>query len=171
MAGLQCITIHWSAGTYKHGDLEHLHYHETVDGLGVLRKGKFKPEANIAPLFKGKYAAHCGGGNSNNIGFSLLGMAGYSGPSKLGKWPLTQIQCERAFKRIAELTIEHDIPIDADHVFTHYEFGRRHPGTSSAGKIDIVHLPPWPKVKRDEVGDFIRSKVLWYRDKIVQASA
>ena len=48
---------------------------------------------------------------------------------------------------------------------THYEFGLKNPKTTSAGKIDIIYLPPYPWVSKDEVGSFIRSKIKWYKLK------
>ena len=49
---------------------------------------------------------------------------------------------------------------------THYEFGRKNPKTSSAGKIDIVYLPAYPNILQEELGDFIRNKIKWYFSKI-----
>lgn len=48
---------------------------------------------------------------------------------------------------------------------THYEFGIKNPKTTSAGKIDIIFIPPYSWVAGDEVGSFIRSKIKWYKLK------
>lgn len=48
----------------------------------------------------------------------------------------------------------------------HYEFGIANPKTSSGDKIDIIFLPPYPNVAKNEVGNFIRNKAKWYFDKI-----
>lgn len=48
---------------------------------------------------------------------------------------------------------------------THYEFGKANPKTSSNGKIDITFLHPFPEIKEDEMGDFIRNKIRWYYKK------
>ena len=45
---------------------------------------------------------------------------------------------------------------------THYEFGLNNPKTSSAGKIDIIYLPPYSWVAQGDIGAFIRSKIKWY---------
>ncbi|MDD3594766.1 MAG: hypothetical protein PHX18_09115 [Candidatus Gastranaerophilales bacterium] len=37
--------------------------------------------------------------------------------------------------------------------------------TSSAGKIDIIYLPPYTDIKADDVGNFIRKKIKWYFEK------
>lgn len=96
----------------------------------------------------------------------MCGMYGYNGKPNSTKYPLRAVQVEAMFKLVAELSKKYKIPITPDTVMTHYEFGKKHPKTSSAGKIDIVYLPPYPKVKKDEVGDFIRNKVKWYLSKI-----
>ena len=49
---------------------------------------------------------------------------------------------------------------------THYEFGLKNPKTTSAGKIDIVYLPPYPQIKKQDIGNFIRNKVEWYSKKL-----
>lgn len=161
---LRYICIHWTAGAYD--NLELGHYHFTVDKAGKVHEGKLKPESNIPPLINGKYVEHCGGGNSYCIGLALIGMAGYKGPKAIGKYPLTAQQCEAGWAKVAELCRKHDIPVDAEHVFTHYEFGKNHPRTSSAGKIDIVHLPHKPELKPEEIGDYIRGKVTWYLKRL-----
>jgi hypothetical protein len=163
---LRFVCIHWTAGPYTQTDLDYFHYHYTVGADGVVSGGKFQPEDNIPPLANGKYAAHCGGGNSYCIGVSLRGMAGYEGPGKLGKYPLTEKQCEAAWAFIAKLCHEYQIPVTAAYVFTHYEFGKAHPMSDSAGKIDITWLPYGPALKPDEVGAFIRNKINWYLAKL-----
>lgn len=87
-------------------------------------------------------------------------------PLQMTKYPLTKIQCERCFKLIAELAKEYKIQITPDTVMTHYEFGLKHPNTSSAGKIDITWLPPYSWVTKSDVGSFIRSKIRWYLSKL-----
>ena len=49
---------------------------------------------------------------------------------------------------------------------THYEFGEKHPDTTSAGKIDITYIPPYSWVDKNDAGSFIRSKIKWYRNQI-----
>lgn len=82
--------------------------------------------------------------------------------SSILKYPLTKIQCERMFKFVAELSKKYKIPISSNTIMTHYEFGLKNPKTSSAGKIDIIYLPPYPDIPKNKIGDFIRSKIRWY---------
>ena len=156
------ICIHWTAGPYKRTALDERHYHFTVGADGGVAPGQFKPEANIPPLRNGYYAAHCGGGNSGCIGVALRGMAGYVGPGHVGPYPLTPTQAEAAWALVARLCREYAISVTPETVFTHYEFGRQHSASDSAGKIDITHLPFAPEIPPDAVGDYIRRKVRWY---------
>jgi hypothetical protein len=171
MSVLKKICVHWTAGSHGQSEEDYRHYHYTVGNDGAVAGGKFKPEANIPPLVNGKYAAHCGGGNSYCIGVSLRGMAGYQGPGSVGKYPLTEPQCEAGWKLVAKLCHEYGIPVNPDTVFTHYEFGRKNPASDSAGKIDITFLPHAPSMKPDEVGDYIRCKVQWYLAKLKEGIA
>lgn len=93
-------------------------------------------------------------------------MCGFSSRNNVGKYPLTKVQCEAAFKLIAEVAKEYGLKINPQTVMTHYEFGLKHRNTSSCGKIDIIYLPPYPHVEQNEVGDFIRSKARWYKTKL-----
>jgi len=126
--------------------------------------GKFKPEDNIN-CRDNRYAMHTGGGNTGAIGVALCGMLGFHSSERLGDFPLQLQQCEAGFKFIAELCKKYKIPVTPQSIMTHYEFGKAHPLTSSAGKIDIVYFPPYPEVKSDEIGDFIRNKVNWYLNR------
>lgn len=160
------ICIHWTAGGLHANSTDIQHYHRMVEGDGAIVFGKFKPEANRPPLKSGEYAAHCGGGNSDTIGWALCGMAGFIGPSSPGDHQITHPQFEAACHGIAADCLRYGIPIDANHVYTHFEFGKRNPATSSNGKIDIIYLPPFPHLKPSEVGDFFRNKINWYAQKI-----
>lgn len=160
------ICIHWTAGTLHANAIEIQHYHRLVEGDGAVVLGKRKPETNIPKngkyLTDEDYAAHCGGGNSWAIGWALCGMAGFKNAKEPGKYPITHVQFEAACHGIASDCLRYDIPIDADHVYTHYEFGLKNPHTPSKGKIDIIYLPPFPHLKPNEVGDFFRAKIKWY---------
>lgn len=160
------ICIHWTAGTYALSTADFTHYHYTISKEGTISGGKFRPEDNIPPLRNGKYAAHCGGGNSWCIGVALRGMAGFKNAKSVGKYPLTEKQCESGWALVARLCHEEKIPVTQDTVYTHYEYGKKHPESDSAGKIDIIFLPHQPQLKPDEVGDYIRGKVKWYLDKL-----
>lgn len=159
------IILHWTAGTYNISAHEKECYHFIVNSKGEVIPGIFKPEDNLN-CADGKYAQHTGGGNTGSIGIAMGGMYVPNGiPVKSSKYLLTKTQCERFFNLIAELCKKYNIPISADNVMTHFEFGRKHPNTSSAGKIDINYLPPYPEIRQSEVGDFIRNKAVWYFNK------
>lgn len=156
------ITYHWTAGRNKPSPHEIECYHFLIDADGNCYKGKFAPEDNIN-CYDGKYAAHCGGGNTNNIGIAFCGCYVPNGiPVKNTQFPLTRKQLERGFKLGAELCKKYDIKITKNTVFTHYEFGLKHPKTASAGKIDITYMHPFPTENKTTIGDFIRNKVKWY---------
>ncbi|MEI3255483.1 MAG: peptidoglycan recognition family protein [Candidatus Gastranaerophilaceae bacterium] len=157
------IIIHWTAGTYQPNTTDLEHYHFLIDGEGKKHNGKFKPEDN-ENCNDGKYAAHTGGGNTGAIGVSMCAMAGFNSAASCGNYPITPVQLEACFKLCAELCKKYNIPVE--NVWTHYEFGINHPDTTSHGKIDIIYLPPYPLVKRNEVGGFIRSKIRWYLNKL-----
>lgn len=160
------IIIHWTAGTYQPNTTDFEHYHYLINGDGLVIKGKYTPADN-ENVNDGKYAQHTGGGNTGSIGIAMCGMADYS-PKKgivSTKYPLKKVQCERCFKLIAELSKKYNIPITPQNVMTHYEFGKAHPNTSSAGKIDIITLPPY-LVLTDKIGDFIRNKARWYLKQV-----
>lgn len=157
------IIIHWTAGTYQPNTTDLEHYHFLIDGEGKKHNGKYKPENN-ENCNDGKYAAHTGGGNTGAIGVSMCAMAGFNSAASCGNYPITPVQLEACFKLCAELCKKYNIPVE--NVWTHYEFGINHPDTTSHGKIDIIYLPPYPLVKRNEVGGFIRSKIRWYLNKL-----
>ena len=158
------ICIHWTAGTHQPNGIEYLHYHYLVNSDGLIVKGKYEPRDNDN-CKDGKYAQHCGGGNTETIGVALCGMAGFTGKPDSTKYPLTRKQCEAMFEFIAKLCKDYGIPVTPQTVYTHYEFGLAHPKTSSAGKIDIIYLHPFPDVDKNKIGNFIRSKIRWYSEK------
>lgn len=161
MACLDKITYHWTAGTNVPNATDLKHYHFLIDNNGIIYKGLYAPEDNIN-CNDGKYAQHCGGGNTGNIGIAFCGCYVPRGVHvKDTRFPLTRIQLERGFELGAKLAQQYYI----GNIITHYEFGLAHPNTSSAGKIDITCLHPFPQVKPDECGDFIRNKVKWYKQK------
>lgn len=160
------IILHWTAGTNQPCSTDYEHYHYLINKDGVIIKGKFAPEDNLN-CNDGKYAQHCGGGNTGSIGISMCGMyVPKNTDIKDTKFPLTKIQCEEAFKLIAELCKKYNIKITPQTVLTHYEFGQAHPKTSSYGKIDIIYLHAYPDITKNEMGNFIRSKVRWYFGKL-----
>lgn len=160
------IIIHWTAGTNQPCNTDYEHYHFLVNKDGVIIAGKYSPEDN-ENCNDGKYAQHCGGGNTGAIGVSMCGMYVPKNVCiKETKYPLTKIQCEAMFKLVAELCKKYNIPITNKTVLTHYEFGQANPKTSSFGKIDIIYLPAYPDIEKNKMGDFIRNKIRWYFDKL-----
>lgn len=159
---LKKITYHWTAGRNIPNADEMKHYHFLIDANGLVYKGLYCPEDNIN-CNDGKYAQHCGGGNTGNIGIAFCGCYVPNGiPVKNTQFPLTRIQLERGFKLGADLCKKYNIKISKNTVFTHYEFGVKHPNTSSAGKIDITYMHPFPAENKTTCGDFIRNKIKWY---------
>ena len=157
------IIVHWTAGTYIANATDKKHYHFAIDGHGNIIHGDYKPEDNTN-CSDGHYAAHTGGGNTDSIGVAICGMLNYHSPTNVGPFPITKLQCERMFELCAKLSKQYNIPLQ--NIITHYEFGKAHPTTTSAGKIDITYLPPYPNVRASDVGAFIRTKVQWYKLKI-----
>ena len=156
------IVIHWTAGTYYPTEYEKEHYHYLIDVSGIVSKGKFSPESNeICKI--GKYAAHTGGGNTGSIGVAFCAMAGFKNKNAVGKYPISKKQFESGMKLCADLCKKYKIEVSPQTVMTHYEFGVKNPKTTSAGKIDIIFLPPYPWVEKCDVGSFIRTKVKWYK--------
>lgn len=160
---MQRIIIHWTAGGNVPTLYEKEFYHYLIDSLGKIHLGKFKPEANLI-CRKGMYAAHTGGGNTGSIGVALCAMANFKNKNDVGDFPITKVQFEAAMKLCAQLAKQYNIKITTETVMTHYEFGQKHPETTSYGKIDIVFLPPYPWISKDDVGSFIRSKIRWYQE-------
>ena len=159
------LILHWTAGTGQPNNTDYEHYHYLVNKDGLLFEGKHKVLDN-ENCNDGNYAAHCGGGNTGSIGVSMCGMAGYNGVPNSTKYPLTKVQCEATFNLCAKLCKRYGLLVTPDTVMTHYEFGQKHPKTSSYGKIDIIYLPAYPNVKKAEIGDFIRNKIKWYYSKL-----
>jgi len=166
MTSLNKICLHWTAGANSPCQLDLNSYHYCVDKFGRIYPGTHKPEDNLN-CYDGNYAAHCGGGNTGCIGLSACGMAGFSLSKKQTKYPITQKQIDDALCTIAAyLSVKYGIPINKNTVFTHYEFD--HKKIKPEGKIDIAYLPYQPTISVDKVGDYLRGKVAWYKDKIKQ---
>ena len=156
------IILHWTAGSYKPNETDKQHYHYMIDDTGRVYNGIHRPEDNLN-CNDGNYAAHTGGGNTGSIGVAVCGMYNYSPAKGLSStpYPLKKVQCERMFKLVAELCQKYNLPITPDTVMTHYEFGKKHTETTSAGKIDITILPAYT-ISSDNIGNFIRQKAQWY---------
>ncbi|MBO6180748.1 N-acetylmuramoyl-L-alanine amidase [bacterium] len=158
------IIIHWSAGTYYPTWHEKQCYHYLVDKNGKVCEGNYKPEDNLN-CNDGLYAMHTGGGNTGSIGVAMCAMAGFVSPKFCGEYPITPVQFEACMKLCAQLCHKYSIEINPSNVMTHYEFGQKNPKTTSFGKIDIIYLPPYSWIPKNDVGSFIRSKIRWYKQK------
>ena len=90
-------------------------------------------------------------------------MAGFKNRKCIGNYPILKKQFESTMELCALLAGKYIIEITPQTVFTHYEFGIKNPKTSSAGKIDIIFIPPFSWVAQGEVGSFIRLKIKWYK--------
>lgn len=158
------IVIHWTAGGPVPTSYEKECYHYLVDSLGKIHLGKFKPEANLI-CRTGMYAAHTGGGNTGSIGIAMCAMAGFRNKNNQGHFPITRIQFEATMKLCARLALQYKIQVTPESVYTHYEFGQKNQNTTSKGKIDVIFLPPFPWIGKEDVGCFIRSKIRWYEER------
>lgn len=155
-------TIHWTVGRYNQ-TFNDYHYCITYDEKNKVArvvKGKYKPEDNDNTS-DGKYAPHCYMANTGNIGIGICAMYGYKSNKNLGNYPITREQIELTFELCAELCVKYNI--DVANFLTHYERDRQL--SKPTGKIDIIYLPPFPDVKQNEVGGFIRNKIRWYLAK------
>ena len=157
------ITTHHTAGTYKPNAVDKAHYHFLIDQYGVVHKGDFEPEDNL-DCKDGKYAPHCGGGNTGNIGVALCGNYGFTTTAKQSLYPLTREQFEACWKLCAELC--HQYKLKPSDVITHAYFGLTHPGTTSAGKIDIIYVPYNGFYGIEKVNKLFQEKVTWYYNKL-----
>ena len=156
------IIVHWTAGGLRATPTDIEAYHYIIQGDGTKVDGSHSVWNNSfnnmrINRFTGNYAHHTGEGNTGAIGVAMAGMAGFISGKSVGSYPLTKVQCEATFKLLAKLCKQ--FQIDPANVWTHYEFGRLHPRSSSAGKIDITYLPPYPQIAPNEVGGYIRNRV------------
>lgn len=165
MVSLNKITIHWTGGIHFPNMKEFNAYHYLVDRDCRVHEGFFKPEDNL-DCKDGKYAAHCGGGNTGNIGVAMCGMFGYKSPVNCGEFLITKYQFEKTMKLVAELCFKYGILVTPATVFTHKEFNETHPNASKKVKCDIEYIAPYPWVKEEECGAFIRSKIKWYLERL-----
>ncbi len=154
---LRRIIIHWTAGTYTPNTCDLKHYHFLINNFGEVQKGIYSPEDNIF-CNDGVYAMHTKLGNTGSIGVAMCGMYNFKNSENVGCYPLTKKQCEACFLECAKLVKKYNIKLD--NIYTHYEFNKIK--NIKTGKIDIIYLPPYPEIQKDEILDFIKSKISWY---------
>lgn len=156
------LCAHWTAGTYNPCADDILAYHYLVDGTGKIFKGKYTIEDNDN-CYDGKYAMHCGGGNTECIGIAVCAMAKFDLKNKKTEYPITQTQYESFCALAAYLSINYGIPNINTRIFTHAEFDKKK--AEPEGKIDILYLPFAPQIPASKIGNEFRKKVGWYRDQ------
>ncbi len=155
MKNFKNIILHWTAGNYKPCQTDKLHYHYMVDNEGKIYNGKYTPEDNLN-CSDGKYAAHCGGGNTGRIGIAIC-------CRKNIETPPVKKQVEALCNLAAQLCITHNLkPSDC---LTHAEFGQMNPKTSSYGKIDINSIPYVNISGIKPTANYLRNKIQWYYKK------
>lgn len=152
------IVMHWTGGNYTPCSVDKEHYHYLVNGQGTVITGKYEPRDN-ENCTDGKYAAHCGGGNTGRIGIAICCRRDINTPP-------TKKQVEAMCKLAAQLCIAYGL--QPKQCITHAEFGKQHPKTTSAGKIDINSLPYIGLRGVEEVGDYLRGKIKWYHKQLTE---
>ena len=150
------IILHWTGGNYYPCPADISAYHFLVDKNGSVKSGKYTPEDNLN-CKDGKYAKHCGGGNTGRIGIAVCCM-------KNSQTPPTQKQIEALCHQTARLCYLYNLtPKDC---ITHSEFGIANPNTTSAGKIDLSIIPYANKKGINECSKYLRNKIQVYYDRI-----
>lgn len=150
------IIFHWTAGNYNPSSTDIIHYHYLINAQGLVTKGKYNPNDNLN-CRDGKYAAHCGGGNTGRIGIAICCR------KDMTTLP-TKKQVEAMCKLAAQLCFTYGLSPKS--CITHAEFGQNNPKTSSYGKIDINSLP-YAKIQGiTECGNYLRNKTQWYFNQI-----
>jgi len=162
---LDKICLHWSGGANFPCDIDLKAYHFCVDKLGKIYQGEFFPEDNL-DCKDGRYAKHCGGGNTGCIGISLCGMAGFSLSDLWTRYPLSPKQVEAFCCMAGYLASRNDINVCKNNIYTHYEFDQRRTLEKREGKIDITHISYLQELPISGVGDYLRGKIRWYKGKI-----
>jgi hypothetical protein len=109
----------------------------------------------------GDYAAHTLNLNTRSIGVAMCGMRGaVEQPFDAGPSPLNEVQFMSFCKMVADLCVEHSIPVIAETVLTHAEVEPTL-GVKQRGKWDIPRLPWRPDLHGSRaVGDFMRQTVI-----------
>ena len=165
------ITIHWTVGRYIPNDTDLHSYHYLFDDKGKEYKGIYSIKDNLNTK-DNIYCHHCAGLNTNNIGIAACAMY----KDKNEYYPITQKQMEAIFHKCAELAIKYNIPITDEYIMTHYEVGKKvisgkipknRLTKDNIGKKDINYLPYLPQLNADEIGDYIRNKILYYYKKLI----
>lgn len=144
MTNFKNIVLHWTAGNYFPCETDLKSYHYVIDKDGKIYRGKYFPEDNLN-CKDGKYAPHCGGGNTGRIGIAIC-------CRKDVKTPPVRKQVEAMCNLAAQLCECYNLkPSDC---ITHAEFTTK--------KIDINSLPYEKLSGVKPVADYLRNKIQWY---------
>lgn len=157
------LTYHWTVSGYI-STFDDYHYCICYDKLNdkayVWKNPKIKPEDNDNTS-DGKYAPHCKGCNTGNVGIGVSSMVGFSMVTKKTIAPLNKKQLELMCKLGAELAYKYKFKINEQTVATHSE-------RNIGEKIDIDYLPFEPTWNKNKVHDEIRKKTNWYYENILK---
>ena len=162
------LTYHWTVGNYEQTFSDYhfcICYDKKTDKAYVWTNPKYKPEDNDNTS-DGKYAAHCKGCNTGNIGIGVCAMVGFNFKDKKSSAPLNQKQFELMCKLGAECAYKYRFEINENTVATHSERDKKI--QKPTGKIDIDYLPFLPNLNKAQVHALIRNKTSWYYKKIVE---
>lgn len=140
-----------TGGTYNVNETDLNAYHFVIDGKGHVYEGHHKPEDNI-DCKDGNYAAHAKDHNTGSIGIAIACRRDtFTQP--------TRKQVEAMCSLAARLCKDYDIDVGKHTVYTHAEIDPKR-------KIDINNLPCVAVYGTNNVGDWLRNKVIWYYRKI-----
>lgn len=162
--GINRICTHWSVSYYQPNNADMNAYHLMIDDKGNCIEGTHKISDNVN-CKDGVYAQHCANGNTGTIGIAFLAMAGYNNQTRFSKAPITEKQCEALCEKCAELALKYNIEVTPSTVYTHAEYDSS-PSGAHEGKIDIIYLPFNRLYGKDKVGNYLRNKIQWYKEKL-----
>jgi hypothetical protein len=153
------IVLHWTGGG-PHPSQESRHsYHYEVDQEGRIYD--HVPVAqNMRRIVSGSpHAAHVWMYNSWSVGVALSGMHRAKPGGPYGPWPIREDQTMAMCSFVGRLCTEWGLPVDVDHVMTHWEVNAVH-GQSRSGPWDITALPWDESIPPEEVGGWLRVRIL-----------
>ena len=162
------LTNHWTVSNYTQIFSDYhfcICYDKLKDKAYVWKNPNIKPEDNDNTS-DGKYAPHCKGCNTGNIGIGVSSMIGFSMVTKKSKAPLNKKQFELMCKLNAECAYKYKFKINEETVATHSERDKKI--SKPSGKIDIDYLPFEPTWKPSKIYSEIRKKTNWYYNEILK---
>lgn len=164
------IHLHWTGGQYLANSTDRNAYHILIEGDGKVVRGNKSIAANV-PGGKNP-ASHTKNANTGAIGVSMCCMSGARDtPYIPGKYPMTQVQWNKAIEVIATLAKRYGILVTPVTTLTHAEV-QPNLGILQNNKWDIICLPfdSSKIVGSRPVGDLMRLNVAKILDKINTSS-